>query len=47
MDLKKVPTSTLTNELAKREGVIKRIVAPHEEATIAIEGPAISLTIID
>ncbi len=55
MDLSKISTTQLVEELSKREGVEKMTVAPYEACTITVGnkkinddgGPAIILRIID
>lgn len=47
MELTKIPTCELVWELEKREGVETKIVEPHTDTAIPVNGPAIVLVVID
>lgn len=47
LDLKKVPTCQLVEELTSREGVDSVTIEPYETAKPSIEGPAIILIVVD
>lgn len=47
MKLDNVSTAELVEELAKREGVEKTIIAPYVEAQVSASGPAIVFVVID
>ena len=47
MELKDYTTKELVEELSKRVGVAETVVAPHEEETMRVQGPAIVLVVID
>ena len=46
-ELKSIPTYKLVEELKTREGVETTIAEPYEDITVAVNGPAIILKIID
>ena len=46
MDLSKISTKRLVDELRNREGVYTQIAGPYEPMTIDIDGPAIVLVVI-
>lgn len=47
MELEKISTSELVQELQKRIGVESVIAEPYEKKDISVEGPAIVLLITD
>ena len=47
IDLGKVPTCRLVEELQKRDGVQKEYAAPYTDKLIAVNGPAVILIVID
>ncbi|MBU3185629.1 BC1881 family protein [Clostridium estertheticum] len=47
MNLKKISTKQLVNELRTREGIETTIVEPYVDFECKINGPAIVLTVID
>lgn len=47
MNLQKIPTCKLVEELKTREGVCAQTINPHEDQQIQINGPAIVLIVID
>lgn len=47
MELKKIPTKELVDELKIREGVEMTIAEPYEDVTVSANGPAIVLVITD
>ena len=46
-DMANIPTKYLVEELAKREGVSAKEIAPHEPYSIADTGPCVVLVVID
>lgn len=46
-DLKNITTKELVEELKNREGVEMKIVDPHQDEVIEVNGPCLVLTIID
>lgn len=47
LDLKKIPTCQLVEELTSREGVDSVTIEPYETAKPNIKGPAVILIVID
>ena len=47
MNLQDVYTCDLVAELSTREGVEKTIADPYEDLTVAVNGPAVVLVVID
>lgn len=47
MDIKKISTKDLVEELEKRAGVETVNVNPYDKCELSIEGPAIVLKVID
>lgn len=47
LNLEKISTKTLVEELQKREGVTTTIAEPYKDAKVSVNGPAIVLTVID
>ena len=47
MDLTKVKTCDLVNELKKREGVEIKIAEPYQEIAISVKGPAVVFIVTD
>lgn len=45
--MKNIKTCDLVEELSKREGVEKIVIAPYEKEKIELEGPIVVLKIID
>ncbi len=47
MNLKKITTKDLVEELQTREGVETTIAKPYEDAEVKVNGPAIVLVVTD
>lgn len=47
MDISEVSTSALVEELAKRDGVEKKIAEPYQDLSVEVNGPAVVLIVID
>lgn len=47
VDLSKIPTCDLVEELKKREGIETTIAEPYEDVTVSVNGPAIVFVVID
>lgn len=47
VEMKKVKTCELVNEIETREGVEKKIIGPYQMETVSVEGPAVILVITD
>lgn len=45
--LEQTPTYQLVEELKSREGVETKIVEPHSDMCVSVDGPAIVLIVID
>lgn len=46
-DLSRVSTKELVDELRKRDGVEAHVIGPSAELTVKVDGPAITLVVID
>ena len=47
MDLSKVSTKDLVDELQKREGVEIKMAEPYQDMHIEVNGPALVLVVVD
>ena len=47
MDICKVPTKELVEELQRRDGVETTIAEPYQDTEIKVNGPAVVLVVID
>ena len=47
VDLSKIPTCDLVEELKKRDGIETTIAEPYEDVTVSVNGPAIVFVVID
>jgi hypothetical protein len=45
--LRNIPTNELLEELSNREGVTATTVAPYQDKTVTVSGPAVVVVIID